>query len=68
VETRGEELLPGSRVLVIGATGMVGGLVLRFALDRPDVASVTVIGRQGNRRQPSSRPVGTRHPPVSFTD
>ena len=46
MESRREELVPGTRVLVIGATGMVGGLVLRFALDRPDVASVTVIGRR----------------------
>lgn len=45
--------MPQKRVLIIGATGMVGGLVLRFALDSPGVSDVTVIGR---------RPVDLTHP------
>jgi uncharacterized protein YbjT (DUF2867 family) len=46
----------GQRVLVVGATGMVGGLVLRYALDRPDVSAVTVIAR---------RPVDLTHPKLT---
>jgi len=34
------------RVLVLGATGMMGGLVLRDCLGRPEVAAVTAIGRR----------------------
>jgi uncharacterized protein YbjT (DUF2867 family) len=34
------------RVLLVGATGMVGGCALRLCLDHPDVAKVTVIGRR----------------------
>lgn len=45
-----------TRILIIGATGMVGGLALRFALDSPDVSAVTVIGR---------RPVDLTHPRLS---
>lgn len=41
------------RLLLTGATGMVGGLVLRQALDHPDVAEVTSLGR---------RPAGPSHP------
>ena len=41
------------RVLVTGATGMIGGLVLRCALEDPDVALVTALGR---------RPVDLEHP------
>ena len=33
-------------VVLIGATGMIGGLVLRYALDDPGIASVTSIGRR----------------------
>ncbi|WP_158753766.1 NAD-dependent epimerase/dehydratase family protein [Dyella sp. S184] len=33
------------RVVVVGATGMVGGYVLRYALDHPDVSHVTSIAR-----------------------
>ena len=31
---------------IVGATGMVGGYVLRYALDHPSVGVVTVIGRK----------------------
>ena len=44
------------RVLLLGATGMVGGLVLRECLRRPEVAEVTTIGR---------RPTGRRDPKLT---
>ena len=34
------------RLVIVGATGMVGGYALRFALDHPSVGVVTVIGRR----------------------
>jgi uncharacterized protein YbjT (DUF2867 family) len=34
------------RIVLIGATGMVGGYALRYALGHPDVAAVTSIGRR----------------------
>ena len=33
------------RLVIVGATGMVGGYALRYALENPAVASVTAIGR-----------------------
>jgi uncharacterized protein YbjT (DUF2867 family) len=33
-------------VVIVGATGMVGGYALRFALENPAIASVTAIGRK----------------------
>ena len=41
------------RVVIVGATGMVGGYALRHALNSPAVASATVIGR---------RKLGISHP------
>jgi len=41
------------RIVIVGATGMVGGYALRIALDHPAVASVTAIGR---------RSLGISHP------
>jgi uncharacterized protein YbjT (DUF2867 family) len=41
------------RLVVVGATGMVGGYALRSALDHPDVGRVTAIGR---------RTLGMSHP------
>ena len=41
------------RLVVVGATGMVGGYALRYALDHPDVGRVTAIGR---------RTLGISHP------
>ncbi|MGH9513346.1 MAG: NAD-dependent epimerase/dehydratase family protein [Terriglobales bacterium] len=35
-----------TRVVIVGATGMVGGYALRYALDHPDTGSVTAIGRR----------------------
>lgn len=35
----------GKRVLITGATGMVGGCALRICLENPDVSMVTAIGR-----------------------
>jgi uncharacterized protein YbjT (DUF2867 family) len=34
------------RLVIVGATGMVGGYALRYALDHPAVAVVTAIGRK----------------------
>jgi len=34
------------RLVIVGATGMVGGYALRYALDNPAVGVVTVIGRK----------------------
>jgi uncharacterized protein YbjT (DUF2867 family) len=41
------------RVVIVGATGMVGGYTLRYALDHPAVGQVTSIGR---------RKLGVSHP------
>jgi uncharacterized protein YbjT (DUF2867 family) len=41
------------RLVIVGATGMVGGYVLRYMLDHPGVGHVTSVGR---------RPVGISHP------
>jgi uncharacterized protein YbjT (DUF2867 family) len=35
-----------NRVVIVGATGMVGGYALRYALEHPSVAHVTAIGRK----------------------
>jgi len=35
------------RVVIVGATGMVGGYALRYALEQPAIGSVTAIGRRG---------------------
>jgi uncharacterized protein YbjT (DUF2867 family) len=34
------------RLVIVGATGMVGGYVLRYALEQPDVEHVTSVGRR----------------------
>src|SRR5882724_42071 len=34
------------RLVIVGATGMVGGYALRYALDHPGVECVTAIGRR----------------------
>jgi len=34
------------RVVIVGATGMVGGYALRYALDHHDVGAVTAVGRR----------------------
>src|SRR5271169_4665071 len=34
-----------ARLVIVGATGMVGGYALRYALDNPAVGRVTAIGR-----------------------
>ena len=41
------------RLVIVGATGMVGGYAFRYALDNPAVGRVTVIGR---------RKLGISHP------
>jgi uncharacterized protein YbjT (DUF2867 family) len=35
------------RLAIVGATGMVGGYALRYALDQPTIGRVTAIGRKG---------------------
>ena len=42
-----------TRLVIVGATGMVGGYALRYALDHPAVGRVTAIGR---------RKLGISHP------
>jgi uncharacterized protein YbjT (DUF2867 family) len=46
------------RLVLVGASGMVGGYALRYALDNPDVGSVTAIGR---------RKLGVSHPKLRET-
>ena len=46
------ELVNSKRLVIVGATGMVGGYALRYALDHPAVGRVMAIGR---------RPVGVSH-------
>jgi len=41
------------RLVIVGATGMVGGYALRYALDHPAVGRVTAVGR---------KPTGLTHP------
>src|ERR1700760_4030955 len=48
---------PGqARLVIVGATGMVGGYALRYALDHPAVGHVTAIGR---------RKLGISHPKLN---
>ena len=42
-----------ARLVIVGATGMVGGYALRYAIDHPAVGSVAAVGR---------RKVGISHP------
>jgi uncharacterized protein YbjT (DUF2867 family) len=44
------------RLVIVGATGMVGGYALRYALDHPAVRLVTTIGR---------RTIGLSHPKLN---
>jgi uncharacterized protein YbjT (DUF2867 family) len=45
--------MAAKRIVLVGATGMVGGYALRYALDAPGVEEVTAIGRKNT---------GTSHP------
>jgi uncharacterized protein YbjT (DUF2867 family) len=38
--------MSGKQIILTGATGMIGGCVLRICLDDPDVSMVTVVGRR----------------------
>ena len=38
--------MKAKRLVIVGATGMVGGYALRYALGHPDVGAVTAIGRK----------------------
>jgi putative NADH-flavin reductase len=44
------------RLVLIGASGMIGGYALRYALDDPDVENVMAIGR---------RKLGVSHPKLT---
>jgi hypothetical protein len=48
-----------TRPVIVGATGMVGGYALRYALDHRAVGRVTAIGR---------RKVGISHPALHAVD
>jgi putative NADH-flavin reductase len=48
-----DSLAGPKRLVIVGATGMVGGYALRYALERPAVGTITAIGR---------RPLGISHP------
>ena len=52
------------RLVIVGASGMVGGYALRYALDQPGVGRVTAIGR---RMLSLSHPKLTQHScPVEY--
>jgi len=36
----------GQKIVIVGASGMVGGYALRYALDQPAIERVTAIGRK----------------------
>ena len=38
----------GQKLVIVGASGMVGGYALRYALDHPVVERVTAIGRRNS--------------------
>lgn len=44
------------RLVIVGATGMVGGYALRYALDHPAVGGATAVGR---------KPTGITHPKLT---
>ena len=46
----------GQKLVIVGASGMVGGYALRYALDHPVVERVTAIGR---------RKLGILHPKLT---
>ena len=46
----------GKRLVIVGATGMVGGYALRFALGHAAVGGVTAVGR---------KPTGITHPKLT---
>jgi N-acetyl-gamma-glutamylphosphate reductase len=47
----------GQNLVIVGASGMVGGYALRYALDHPAVERVTAIGR---------KTLGISHPKSPF--
>src|SRR5579862_5940296 len=53
------------RLVIVGASGMVGGYALRYALDNPAVGSVTSIGR---KKLGISHPKLTEVPHSDFAD
>jgi uncharacterized protein YbjT (DUF2867 family) len=53
------------RLVIVGASGMVGGYALRYALEHPDVDHVTSVGR---RKQGISHPKLTELVHADFAD
>src|SRR5580704_4693143 len=53
VSSMGSPQVGQTRLVIVGATGMVGGYALRYALESPTVGRVTAIGR---------KKVGISHP------
>jgi uncharacterized protein YbjT (DUF2867 family) len=53
VSSMGSPQVGQTRLVIVGATGMVGGYALRYALENPTVGRVTAIGR---------KKVGISHP------
>jgi uncharacterized protein YbjT (DUF2867 family) len=43
--------MPSHRLVLFGATGMVGGEALSYALDHPDVSGITSVGRRPTGRE-----------------
>jgi uncharacterized protein YbjT (DUF2867 family) len=50
------KLIAPKRLVIVGATGMVGGYALRYALEHPAVVHIMAIGR---------RPLGISHPQLT---
>jgi uncharacterized protein YbjT (DUF2867 family) len=46
VSSMGSPQVGQTRLVIVGATGMVGGYALRYALEKPTVGRVTAIGRK----------------------
>ena len=50
-----------SKVVIVGATGMIGGLALEYALSDPEISAVTSIGRRSSGHDdPKLREIGRR--------
>lgn len=50
-----------SKVVIVGATGMIGGLALQYALSDPEISAVTSIGRRSSGHDdPKLREIGRR--------
>jgi N-acetyl-gamma-glutamylphosphate reductase len=50
----------GQKIVIVGASGMVGGYALRYALDRPAVERVTIIAGSSASRTHASPTFSSR--------